>query len=223
FLLSSRFGALADRHGPRFFMTAGPLIAAAGLALLLRLDADVDYLSDLLPPLLLFALGLSMTVAPLTATVLADVDESNAGIASGVNNAVARIAGLVGVAAVGAVVAASFGSTLEQEVGSAARDPRVARTVEEAKERSLARVAPPSQLPRDSRERLVRASENASVEAFHLGIGISAVLVALGGLLGLGIRNPDREVKCSECAGGQLVGSPQDVARAADGAAPAAA
>src|SRR3712207_5484690 len=101
FVLSMRFGMLADRYGPRFFMGVGPLIAAPGLAWFLRLDADVDYLVDLLPGLLLFALGLSITVAPLTATVLADADESNAGIASGVNNAIARVAGLVGVAAGG--------------------------------------------------------------------------------------------------------------------------
>ncbi len=60
FLLSMRFGALADRYGPRWFMGFGPLVAAAGLALFLRLDADVDYLTDLLPGLLLFSLGLSI-------------------------------------------------------------------------------------------------------------------------------------------------------------------
>src|SRR4029453_5911718 len=91
FLFSTRFGALADRHGPRFFMGFGPLIAAVGLAMFLRLDANVDYLTDLLPGLLVFALGLSMTVAPLTATVLADADEHNAAIRSGVNNAIARV------------------------------------------------------------------------------------------------------------------------------------
>src|SRR5918992_1434945 len=92
FALSMRIGALADRYGPRFFMGVGPLVTAAGLVLFLRLDEDVNYLTDLLPGLLIFGLGLSMTVAPLTSTVLADADESNAGIASGVNNAIARVA-----------------------------------------------------------------------------------------------------------------------------------
>jgi len=69
---------------------------------------DVSFWTDLLPPLLLFSLGLSMTVAPLTATVLADADESDAGIASAVNNAVARVAGLVGISVVGVVVAGSL-------------------------------------------------------------------------------------------------------------------
>ena len=92
FALSKRFGRLADRFGPRIFMGGGPLVASAGLFWMVGLGAHVDYLTDLLPPLLLFSVGLSATVAPLTATVLSDADESNAGIASGINNAVARIA-----------------------------------------------------------------------------------------------------------------------------------
>ena len=102
FLLSSRFGALADRVGPRLFMGIGPIVMAAGLALLTRLDGNLDYVTGLLPPLIVFGVGLSMTVAPLTATVLADADEHNAGLASGLNNAIARVAGLLGIAIVGA-------------------------------------------------------------------------------------------------------------------------
>ena len=105
FALSRRFGALADRYGPRLFMGAGPLIAAAGLLPLARVGQNVSYLTDLLPGLLVFALGLSLTVAPLTATVLADADKGDAGIASAVNNAVARVASLIGVSVVGIVVA----------------------------------------------------------------------------------------------------------------------
>ena len=86
-------------------MGVGPLVAAAGLALMTTVDADVSYFTDLLPPLLVFSLGLSMTVAPLTATVLAAADEGNAGTASGINNAIARTAGLLGIALVGALVA----------------------------------------------------------------------------------------------------------------------
>ena len=108
FVLSGRFGALADRHGPHLYLSIGPVIAAAGYVLMLRLDTNANYLTELLPALLLFALGLSMTVAPLTATVLADADESNAGIASAVNNAIARVAGLIAVAAVGAIISAAI-------------------------------------------------------------------------------------------------------------------
>jgi EmrB/QacA subfamily drug resistance transporter len=105
FALSRRFGALADRYGPRFFMGAGPLIAAAGVLLFLRVGVHTSYVRDLLPGLVIFGVGLSMTVAPLTATVMADANEDDAGIASAINNAVARVAGLVGVSVIGVVVA----------------------------------------------------------------------------------------------------------------------
>ncbi len=107
FSLSRRWGRLADRAGPRFFMSAGPLTAAAGLVLFLRVGARVDYATEVLPALLVFALGLSMTVAPLTAAVLAGVSPGQAGIGSAVNNAIARVAGLLGVAVVGAVAGGS--------------------------------------------------------------------------------------------------------------------
>jgi predicted MFS family arabinose efflux permease len=107
FVLSPRFGRLSMRFGPRLFMGTGPLVAAAALVALARLGRGFDYWYELLPPLLVFSVGLSMIVAPLTATVLADADESDAGVASGVNNAVARVAGLLGIAVVGASVAGS--------------------------------------------------------------------------------------------------------------------
>ena len=213
FALSTRFGALADKHGPRFFMGVGPLVAAAGLAWFLRLDADVDYVTDLLPGLLVFALGLSMTVAPLTATVLADADERNAGIASGVNNAIARVASLVAIAAVGAVVAAAFGSALENELGARAQRPDVAPAVAEAKQQPLTDVAVPDAPPAVQRE-VSAAAESASVDAFRIGIAIATVLVALGGILGLiGIVNPTRRVEARDCPGGQLVGATNEGSR----------
>jgi len=108
FSLSSRFGALADRYGPRLLMGAGPLVAAAGILLLLRTGLSTSYVADVLPAVLVFSLGLTMTVAPLTATVLADADAADAGIASAVNNAVARVAGLVGVPIAGVVAASTL-------------------------------------------------------------------------------------------------------------------
>jgi EmrB/QacA subfamily drug resistance transporter len=104
-LLSSRFGALSDRIGPRLPMGLGPIAAGLGLAWMGRLGTHVDYVSDLLPGVLLFALGLAATVAPLTNTVLGAVPREHAGVASGTNNAISRVAALVAIAAVGAVVA----------------------------------------------------------------------------------------------------------------------
>jgi EmrB/QacA subfamily drug resistance transporter len=110
FVLSPRFGRLSMRFGPRLFMGVGPLIAAAALLPMLRLGHELSYWTELLPALLVFSVGLSMTVAPLTATVLADAGESDAGVASGVNNAVARVAGLLGIAVLGAAAAGSTNS-----------------------------------------------------------------------------------------------------------------
>jgi len=103
-LLSSRSGALAQRIGPRWPMTIGPATCAVGLLLLTRLGPHTSYLSDVLPAVVVFGLGLSLTVAPLTATVLASADVRHAGVASGVNNAVARAAGLLAVAGLPAIV-----------------------------------------------------------------------------------------------------------------------
>jgi EmrB/QacA subfamily drug resistance transporter len=212
FALSRRAGALADRYGPRAFMGGGPLVAAVGLALMQRLDAHVNYLTDLLPALLVFSLGLSMTVAPLTATVLADADEHNAGIASGVNNAIARVAGLIAVAAIGAVVAAQFTSAIDGRLAGRPLSPAARQVVAAAGERTLARAG--GGLPPAERAVVVRATEEASVSAFHLGMGIAALLVAVGGVLGAaGITNPRRRVDACDCPGGQLAGAPRDAAR----------
>ena len=97
-VLSSRAGALAQRIGPRWLMTTGCLLCAAGLLLAVRIGRNANYVTDVLPTVTLFGLGLSATVAPLTATVLASADVRHAGVASGVNNAVARAAGLFAVA-----------------------------------------------------------------------------------------------------------------------------
>jgi EmrB/QacA subfamily drug resistance transporter len=105
FFLSPRVGRLSMRYGPRWFMGLGPFVAAVALLGVVRLTPGFSYWLELLPALLIFSVGLAMIVAPLTATVLADAGESDAGIASGTNNAVARVAGLLGIAVVGAAVA----------------------------------------------------------------------------------------------------------------------
>ena len=97
-VLSARAGLLVDRIGPRLPMSVGPLGIAAGLALLSQVQAGSTYLGSVLPGLLVFGLGLTLTVAPLTATVLAAAPAAHAGIASGVNNAISRGAGLVAIA-----------------------------------------------------------------------------------------------------------------------------
>jgi EmrB/QacA subfamily drug resistance transporter len=106
-LLAARGGQLATRIGPRIPMTVGPLVCAAGLALLTQVGPDTSYWTDVFPGITIFALGLALLVAPLTATVLAAAPDRFAGVASGVNNAVARAGSLLAVAALPAVVGLS--------------------------------------------------------------------------------------------------------------------
>ncbi|HCB03933.1 MAG TPA: MFS transporter, partial [Nocardioides bacterium] len=102
--LGTRSGRLGVRIGPRVPMTVGPLIMAVGVLLMRRIDAEVNYVADVLPAMVVFGLGLTTMIAPLTATVLAAAPEEHAGIASGVNNAVARAGSLLAVAALPVVV-----------------------------------------------------------------------------------------------------------------------
>jgi EmrB/QacA subfamily drug resistance transporter len=223
FLLSRRFGALADRYGPRWFMTVGPLLVSAGFLLLLRLDATTSYLGDLMPSLALYSLGLSVTVAPLTATVLADADESDAGIASAVNNAIARTAGLLATAAVGAVLAASYAAQLDDAVAARPLSPASQERLAEARDRALSPVDTAG-LPPADRAVVARAVEDAGVRAFHISALIGAVMLAGAGVLGgLLLRNPRRPTAARCCPGGQIVGAPEEVGNPRAAAEPAAA
>ncbi len=106
FFFASKVGAASAKNGPRLFMTAGPLTAAVGMATLYWLHPGSSYILEVLPGVILFSVGLVLTVAPLTTTVMASVDEQSSGIASGINNAVARSAGLIVIALLGLLGAA---------------------------------------------------------------------------------------------------------------------
>jgi MFS family permease len=192
FVLSGRFGAFASRIGPRLPMGIGPIIGAVGLALLLGLDRDPSYLVDVLPAMLLFGLGLAMTVAPLTTTVLDSVEERHAGIASGVNNAVARVAGLLAIAALGAVISAQFASSLDERVAGTETGTEAQAAIDDAKAQPLT-GGDVSDVPEAEAAALDDDMVSASESAFHLGMAIAAGLMAVGGLISLlGVRNPER-------------------------------
>jgi EmrB/QacA subfamily drug resistance transporter len=162
-LLSRRWGALSDTLGPRLLMGLGPIVAGLGLIWIGRMGSDVTYVTDLLPGIIVFGLGLSATVAPLTNTVLGAVPQHHAGVASGINNQIARVASLLAIAVIGAVVAARFESVLGGQSD----------------------VAPLS----GGSPRIV----DASVSAFHAGLEVGGALVILGGIISLvGIVNPRR-------------------------------
>ena len=138
--LSSFFGSLAGRFGPRLFMGLGPIVGGAGYLLMLGIGENPNYFTQVLPGVLLFALGLTATVAPLTAAILGSIPEEQSGIGSAINNAVSRIAGLIAIALIGVILGGAL-----------------------------------------------------TVESFHRGLVVVAVLLIAGGIVSwIGIRNPAR-------------------------------
>ncbi|MFC5930844.1 DHA2 family efflux MFS transporter permease subunit [Cryobacterium melibiosiphilum] len=107
-LLAGLFGTLAGRIGPRLFMTIGPIIAGTGFIVMLRIGPDALYWSEVFPGVVIFGLGLTITVAPLTSAILGAIDPGRAGIASAVNNAVSRVAGLIAIASASVIVGAEL-------------------------------------------------------------------------------------------------------------------
>ena len=189
FFLSPRFGRIASGTGPRMPMTVGPIVGGLGLLLMLRIGSGADYVPDVLPGVIVFGLGLAATVAPLTATVLDSVPEHRVGIASGVNNGISRVAGLLAIAVLGAVISAHFGSQLDSNLGAQPLRPAAELSVTDAKAQPLA-VPETKQLPPEEATRVHSASVAASTSSFHLGLLIAAVLMILGGIAsGFGIEN----------------------------------
>jgi EmrB/QacA subfamily drug resistance transporter len=206
FVLSPRFGRIASGTGPRMPMTVGPIVGGLGLLLMLRIGSDADYLTDVLSGVLVFGLGLAATVAPLTATVLDSVEERHVGIASGVNNGVSRVAGLLAIAVLGAVISAHFGSKLDSELGAQPLRPAAEQAVADAKAQPLA-VPNTGDLPPSEASRVESASIAASTSGFHLGLTIAAVLMILGGIAsGFGIENRKRQASSCPNRGSAAAG-----------------
>jgi EmrB/QacA subfamily drug resistance transporter len=224
FLLSPRFGKVASGVGPRLPMTLGPIVGGIGMLLFMRLDTGASYVDDVLPAVLVFGLGLSVTVAPLTATVLDAVSPRRVGIASGINNGVSRVAGLLAIAVLGAVISAHFGARLDSGLAShtlkgierpltpaaAPSSHAATNAIVEAKEQPLG-VPDTSGLGPAEAQRIVAASKDASTSAFHLGTLLAGLLMILGGIAaGFGIRNPRRsaagKVEGENAEGGEKLG-----------------
>jgi EmrB/QacA subfamily drug resistance transporter len=192
FALSPVAGRLAAKHGARWFMTFGPLLGAAGFLLMLRMSAQADYFLELLPGLLVFGVGLSFTVSPLTAAILGGIDQRQAGIGSAINNAIARVAGLLAVAAVGAFIAARFATGLDHAARATSLGAPARAFVAEARERPLD-TSVPAKLGGDGPP--VKAMlDAASVGALDAGLWSMAAMLVAGGLISAaGIRNPKRQ------------------------------
>jgi len=210
-VLSRPFGALADRIGSRVLISVGALVAGCGLLLLVRVDQRADYVSELLPALLVFGLGLAMLVAPLTATVLGGVEEDHAGVAAAVNTTLSRVAQLFAVAVLGAIVSLAFTSRVEATLRRSAIDLAGRAAISRAKRQPLGAASLEGVHPGE-RVLLRAAFDDASVHAFHVADAIAAIFVVSGGLIALaGVRSPRRTVAAELCPGGALCGASQEL------------
>jgi hypothetical protein len=172
------------------------------------------YLSEVLPALLVFGLGLAMLVAPLTATVLGAVQEDHAGVAAAVNTTLSRVAQLFAVAVLGAVVSLAFASRVDATLRRSAIDPAGRSAISRAKRQPLAATSLVGVRPGE-RLLLRAAFDDAAVHAFRVADAIAAVLVASGGLIAFaGIRNPRRTVAAELCPAGALCGASQELVHA---------
>jgi predicted MFS family arabinose efflux permease len=185
-VLSPFFGRLAGRRGPRWPMTVGPLAIGLGLLLFTRLQPDSSYWTGLLPPIIVFGLGLASTVAPLTDTVVSAVPDRHSGVAAAFNNAVSRGAALLAVALLGVVVATTFQAALTPRVAELSLSPSQLQILTQATEDPTGALDV-TQLP----SRAVDAVNQAYTQALHGAMILCSVTAILGGVVAaVIIRNP---------------------------------
>ena len=221
FVLSPRFGKFSTGTGPRLPMSIGPIVAGCGLLFLLRVGASPNYVTEVLPGLLLFGLGLSATVAPLTATALNSVEERHVGVASGINNGVSRVAGLLAIAVLGALISGQFGSKLDSELAGTTLSAQGQQAVDDAKADPLPAPDTGGLAPQEA-EQIDSAATTAAEDGFHLGIGVGAALMIIGGIIaGIGIQNPRREAGREEPQVPRAATAGECSRHAGDGRAPA--
>jgi EmrB/QacA subfamily drug resistance transporter len=174
FLLSRWSGGLVDRYGARKPLVIGPAIAAAGFALLAVPGVHGSYWTTFFPAILVLGFGMAVSVAPLTTTVMGAVEERHAGIASGINNAVSRCAGLLAVAALGLLMLGLFSRGLDHRLAALALPPAALHELDENRTR-LAAIQAPAALPEER-----RAAVHAAVEQAFLGAYRGVMLAAAG-------------------------------------------
>jgi len=179
FVLSRWAGGLVDRVGPRLPLAIGPVIAGAGFAALALPSTAASYWTGFLPGIVVLGLGMTITVAPLTTAVMNAAGADAAGVASGINNAVSRVAGVLAVAALGALMAWAFGAALQDRLEQHQVPAEVVKLVLEQRGR-LAAIELPAGLDAAAREAAGQAIHEAFVSGYRWVMGASAVLCVLG-------------------------------------------
>jgi len=188
-LLSRPAGAIADRIGPRVPLTVGPAVAALGFFLLGLPHDDPRYVTALLPALVVLGLGMATTVAPLTAAVLNAVGEQDTGTASGINNAVARVGGLVAIAAFGVVASGVFDRALDRRLSEAGMA-TVAPRIPAAERRKLGAAQAPSGSTEREARGIQRAIAAALTDSFRVSMRIAAALALLSSVCAVAFIQP---------------------------------
>jgi MFS family permease len=182
FSLSRWSGGLIIRYGPKIPLIVGPLIAAAGFLLFVRPDDHARYWIDFFPAFVVLGLGMAISVAPLTTTVMNSVEQQRSGTASGFNNAVARVAGVLAVAVLGAVMAAAFAHSLRQSLKSLNLNASVISQLES----NVAKLGD-LDAPAGVDFRSAAAIRAAVAEAFVFGFRLIVVVCALLALASAGV------------------------------------
>jgi EmrB/QacA subfamily drug resistance transporter len=182
FLLSRWSGGLVKRYGARRPLVVGPIIAAAGFALFLRTGVGGSYFTTFLPAIIVLGFGMAISVAPLTTTVMNSVTQSHAGIASGVNNAVSRTAGLLAVAVFGLIMFHAFNSCLDQRL-NAMQIPVDARHSLNTERLKLAAAEIPTGLDEQTRVAIRKTIDECFVFGFRRVMLVGAALALAGSVL----------------------------------------
>jgi len=178
FALSRWTGGLVGRVGARIPLTVGPLIVAAGFALFARPDLGGSYWTTYFPAVLVMSVGMALVIAPLTTTVMGAVEQSHSGLASGVNNAVSRTAGLLAIAVLGIAVAGSFNNSLDSRLSALKTSPAVTSGID-GQRGKLAGVQIPAGVGARERATLRRAVDESYVSGFRLAMLIAAGLAVV--------------------------------------------
>jgi EmrB/QacA subfamily drug resistance transporter len=211
-LFSTKFGALADRFGPRVFMTVGPAVMGAGLLWLTRAPVDsapwrfelgdfgsyappMDFVVDMLPAFVLFGIGLMIMVAPLTTALMRSIPVRHSGVASAFNNAISRVGPQLAGALIFIAISSTFYASLADDVPGVDSSSRTLRE----------QVSPLNEASEDTDPRVAVAADDASTDAFHVAMAVAAAMCFGGAVVnGVGITNPARAAAGTERSAAEL-------------------